>query len=261
MTKFINVGHRGAAAYSHENTLASLEEGILRHADMLEFDVRRTADGILVLYHNWTVKTVSGKRKSISKITFPELREAARSRGFRLATFDEVLRSFGTRIPLNIEIKAGGYEADVMEMIQKYHLAYAPTLSSFFPWVIRRIKNLNGGTKTALILGQERVIRLNIMARPVIERLVTTLGISAIHLQETIATASVIDKLSRLGVTVFVWTVDDPDRIRKLLKIGVDGIITNRSDVLYEICLEMANAREPILKKISSPIGKFAYAH
>ena len=260
MTKFVNVGHRGAAAYSHENTLASLEEGILRHADMLEFDVRKTADGILVLYHNWTVKTISGNRKSISKIAYPELREAALSRGFQLATFEEVLRSFGLRIPLNIEIKADGYEADVIKMMLKYPLAYNPTLSSFFPWVIRRIKIFNSDIRTALILGQERIIRLNVMARPVIDRLVTTLGIDAIHLQEAIATASVIDKLSRLGVTVFVWTVDDPDRIRKLLRIGVDGIITNRSDVLYDICLEMANAREPILRRINGPIGKFAYA-
>ena len=145
-------------------------------------------------------------------------------------------------------------------MMKKYALAYEPTLSSFFPWVIRRIKNLNSESRTALILGQERVIRLNVMARPVIERLVTALGISAIHLQETIATASLVDKLGRLGVTVFVWTVDNPDKIRKLLKIGVDGIITNCPDVLYNTCLEMAGAREPILKRINAPVGKFAYA-
>jgi glycerophosphoryl diester phosphodiesterase len=261
MTKFTNIGHRGAAAYSHENTLASLEEGIHRHADALEFDVRRTADGILVLCHNWTAKVLSGNRKSISKITYPELHEIAESREFNLATFEEVLNSFGSRIPLNIEIKAGGYEADVIAMIHRYPLAYTPTLSSFFPWVIRRIKNLKGDIRTALILGQERVVGFNIMARPVIERLVTTLGIGAIHLQEAIATAAVIDKLSRLGVTVFVWTVDDPERMRALIKMGVDGIVTNRSDVLYNTCLEMANVREPILRRINSPIGRFAYAY
>jgi glycerophosphoryl diester phosphodiesterase len=260
MAKFYNVGHRGASAYEHENTIVSLEEAISRRADMIEFDVRQTTDGVMVLFHDWAIKTSTGQRKLISKITYDELGQTARGQGYEIATFEDVLKQFGRRIPMNIEIKVGGFESDIICLLQTYPLAFEPTLSSFFPWVIIRLKRINDNLKTALILGQERVHKFNILARPVVRKLVWTMGIGAIHLQETIVSPAVVDSLVRGGVSVLVWTVDDPDEMRRFLKMGVDGIITNKPDLLYEVCLEMVNAKEPILKKITNNFGRFAYA-
>ncbi len=260
MAKFYNVGHRGASAYEHENTIISLEDAITRRADMLEFDVRQTADGAIILFHDWAIKTSSGQRKLISNITIDELSQTARDQGYEIAFFEEVLKRFGTRIPLNIEIKVGGFESEIVRLLQEYPLAYEPTLSSFFPWVVIRLKRINDNLKTALILGQERVHKFNILARPVVRKLVWTMGIGAIHLQETIVSPAVVKNLIQNGVSVFVWTVDDPDEMRRFLRMGVDGIITNKPDELYKVCLEMVDAKEPILKKITNNFGRFAYA-
>jgi glycerophosphoryl diester phosphodiesterase len=258
MAKFYNVGHRGASAYRPENTIASLEEAVLRRADMIEFDLRRTADGAIVLFHDWGLKMESGRRKAISRITFNELDRVTRSRGYELALFKDVLRLFGSRIALNIEIKVGGFEDEVVRLIHKDTPVFGPTLSSFFPCVLSKLKDTD--LKTALILGQERVRRLNILARPMVQKAVSRLGIRSIHLQEKIVSPAVVKNLAEAGVTVFVWTVDDPDNMRRLLKMGVDGIITNKPDLLYQVCLQMADAREPILRKTRAKFGRFAYA-
>jgi glycerophosphoryl diester phosphodiesterase len=260
MANFYNVGHRGASAYQHENTVLSLEEAISRRADMIEFDVRQTIDGVMVLFHDWGVKTSKGQRKLISNITYDELCQTAHNQGYEIATFEDVLKQFGRRIPMNIEIKVGGFESDIISLLQTYPPACEPTLSSFFPWVVIRLKRINDNLKTALILGQERVHKFNILARPVVRKLVWTMGIGAIHLQETIISRAVVESLVRGGVSVLVWTVDDPEEMRRFLKMGVDGIITNKPDLLYEVCLELANAKEPILKKITNNFGRFAYA-
>jgi glycerophosphoryl diester phosphodiesterase len=260
MAEFYNIGHRGAAAYQPENTVASLEEAIIRRADMIEFDIRRTADGLIVLFHNRDIKSRSGQRRAISKMNFAELAEIAAADGYELAKFEDVLERFGPRIPLDIEIKVSGFEADVVRLLGIHPPAYKPTLSSFYPWVVGRLKRFDKSLSTALILGRQRVHRFKILARPAIRRLITTLGISSIHLQDTIVSPAMVDNLAGSGVTVFVWTVDDPAEMRRFLRMGVDGIITNKPDLLYQVCLEMADAREPILKKITDNIGRFAYA-
>ncbi len=260
MAKFYNVGHRGASAYARENTLVSFHEAVTRHADMIEFDLRRTVDGVIVILHNGSVKTSSGHRLPVSRVTFGELSSTAHANGYSIATFEEVLETFGAVVPFDIEIKVGGFEAEIIELLDKYPPAFAPTLSSFFPWVVYRLRNLRPDMNTALVLGEKKVLRLNILARPVIEKLVSALGVSAFHLRETIVTESVVRKLARLGLMVFVWTVDDPRDMRRFLNINVDGIITNKPDLLYETCLEMASAKKPLLKRMSSATGGFAYA-
>jgi glycerophosphoryl diester phosphodiesterase len=260
MAKFYNVGHRGASAYQPENTIASLQEAISRHADMIEFDIRRTADGVIVLFHDRSIKTVMGRRKAISKIAFSELAKITAADGYKLAEFEDVLKLLSPRIPLNIEIKAGGFEAEIVELLQTYPPAFEPTLSSFFPWVVGRLKKINGSLKTALILGRQRINRFNILTRPAIRRLVRTLGISSFHLQKEILSSKVANNLVETGISFFVWTVDDPDDMRRFLKMGVDGIITNKPDLLYQVCLEVADADEAILKRIGNNPGRFAYA-
>ena len=260
MGKFFIVGHRGAAAYAPENTLLSLEEAVVRHADMVEFDLRKTADGLIVLLHDRTIVTTAGESKPISKMRFKELRDLAERQGRKLATLDEVLIGFGPRIPLNIEIKGGGFEAQVIEHLRNRPPDYEPILSSFLPRTVARIKRLDRKLKTALILGRQGLARFNILAWPLVRKIVQALRIDSIHLRESIASPAAVENLSRAGLSVFIWTVNDPDSMRRFLKMGVDGIITDKPDVLYDICIEMAGSDRPILRREPGKFWKFAYA-
>ena len=259
MAKFYNVGHRGASAYAHENTVVSLEEAIARQADIVEFDLRQTVDGVIVLSHDRGIQGADGELSQISQINFDELSTRAKSHDFEIAKFEDVLKSFGPRIPLNIEIKLSGFEKEVIRLLKEYPPAYEPTLSSFLPWVVIRLKKL-GNFKTALIIGEGRIHKLNILERRIARMLARYLGISSIHLQDSVTSQAALTNLIRAGLSVFIWTVDNPDQMRRFLTMGVDGIITNKPDLLYKVCLEITDSNEPILKKVDNNSGRFVYA-
>ncbi len=260
MAEFYNIGHRGAAAYQHENTIVSLEEAVKRGADMVEFDLRKTADDVIVLFHDTAVKTLSGEQKAISKISMEELAGIARTEGFEIALFEDVLKLFGSRICLNIEIKAGGIESNVVSMLHTYPPLFEPTLSSFFPWVVLQIRKIDPGLKTGLILGQDGVNRVNILTLPVVRKLISTLGIRALHLQDSIVNAELILNLKRSGLSAIVWTVDKREDMYRFIKMGVDGIITNKPDLLYEVCIDFVDAEGPMLVRSTDKLSKFIYA-
>ena len=259
-SRFLNIGHRGACAYAPENTAASIEEAITRCADMVEFDLRQTADGVIVLFHDRTVVTRSAKRVPVSRISFSELSDIAGTAGYRLSTFEEILREFGSRIPLDIEIKVRGFEGKVIHLLKKYPPAFEPVISSFVPGVIERIKRLGPSIRTGLVLGFSKMPQLNIFARPVVIRLISKTGVDSVHLHKSLVSKHILQKLFALGATVYIWTVNDPDEMTRLLKAGVDGIVTDTPDVLYEICRNLAESREPVLSKSELPGNRFFYA-
>jgi len=257
-TGFFNIGHRGAAAYAHENTISSLEEAISRQADMVEFDVRGTADGVLVLFHDRTIKTELGRRP-VSKLSYDQLQIAARQNGFAIAEFADIIRRFGPRIPMNIEIKVRGFVPEIVAVLEKYQPAYPPVLSSFFPWVLARIKALNRTLDTGLIIGKDQVHRFGFLKRPVLKLLAQNIGTGSLHLQDSIIDSRITKSVHDLGMRLLAWTVDHEDRMRALIGLGVDGIITNRPDLLYGVCAKMASEKIPIIRKARDGVGKFVY--
>ncbi len=259
-TRFFNIGHRGACAYAPENTAASIEEAISRCADMVEFDLRQTADGVIVLFHDRTVATRTGKRVPVSRISFSELFDIAQEVGYRLSTFEEILQEFGSRIPLDIEIKVRGFEEKVIRLLKKYPPAFEPVISSFVPGVIERINRLDPSINTALVLGYSKIPQLNIFARPVVSRLVSQVGVDSVHLHRSLVSRHILQKLFALGARVYIWTVNDPDEMTRLLKAGVDGIVTDTPDVLYDICRNLAESQEPVLSKSEMSGSRFFYA-
>jgi len=256
LAALLNVGHRGAAAYAHENTAASFDMAIKCRADIIEFDLRRIADGTIVLFHDRYIRLQSGKRKAVSKARMSEMERFAGRSGFQLATFEEILRRFGQRIPMNIEVKIGGIEREIVTLLRKFPPAFEPTLSSFYPWILGRLQRIDNGFRTALIVGQSGI---NLLTRPMLGRLIPRLGISAMHLQDSIVSKGLVAYLKRAGVSVMVWTVDEPNAMRKLIRLGVDGIITNKPDILFAVCLEMSNGSGPYLSQTDNLIGKFAF--
>ncbi len=259
-TRFLNIGHRGACAYAPENTAASIEEAISRNADMVEFDLRQTSDDVIVLFHDRTVVTGTGKRMPVSRISYSELYDIAAAAGYRLSTFEEILREFGSRIPLDIEIKVRGFEEEVIHLLKRYPPAFEPVISSFISGVIGRIRKLDPSTKTALVLGYSRVPYLNIFARHAVNRLISRVEVDSVHLHRSLVSKRILGKLFATGVKVYVWTVNKPDEMMRLLEAGVDGIITDTPDVLYDICGKMAESQEPVLSRSEISENRFFYS-
>ncbi len=256
--RFLNIGHRGAAAYARENTIASFEEAISRNADMIEYDVRRTADGVLVVYHDRTIRTGWG-RGPISKLSFEQVQEAARTFGFSVNKFADVMKRFGAKIPMNIEIKARGFESEVLTTLEKAPPAFPPVVSSFLPWVVGQLKDLHKDLATGLIIGREQTYKFGFLSRPILKTLTQGLGINSLHLQESIIDSRTVKKAHDLGLKIYAWTVDDEFKMRELIELRVDGIITNRPDALHTVCRELAAEKQPAIRRVSGGMGKYAF--
>jgi len=239
--QILNIAHRGASEYFPDNTLESFDQALRESADMLELDVRKTVDGRLVLFHDWYVMAGPNDEpdmrvtRLVSHVSYDELQAACEAMGFRLATLAEVLARYKNRIGLNIELKASGYEEDVADQIRELGEVENVVVSSFLPWVIAKIKNIDARIKTGWIIGQEQVILLNRLARPVVFMIFKELEAWSAHLQHEIAAPSVVGQFHKRGIPVYVWTVNDPAAMRELVDMGVDGIITNRPGVLHSV--------------------------
>jgi glycerophosphoryl diester phosphodiesterase len=208
--------------------MASFRQAIADGADMIELDVRKTIDGELVLYHDWYMDSDFGVSKPAAIATFDELSAYCLTRGILLTTLDEVLGELADKIPLNIELKAGGYEQDVLDAIGRHKMADGFILSSFFPWVILKLKSLDSRIKTGWIVGQEQVLFLNQFGGPPVEWLFGLMKAESAHLHYKIITAGLIKHFHSRGISVQAWTVDDLDITKRLISGGIDAIITNK---------------------------------
>ena len=105
------IAHRGASREAPQNTPAAFEAAIALGADAVELDVRRTADGELVVHHN-----ASRRGVPLSMLTYPALVRLSRHEP---PLFDAVVDLCANRIDLDVEIKEPGYEAEVMEVASR----------------------------------------------------------------------------------------------------------------------------------------------
>jgi hypothetical protein len=66
-------------------------------------------------------------------------------------------------------------------------------------------------------------------------------------------------KLRTLGGGIYIWTVNDPDEMQRLVTMGVNGIVTDKPDLLYDVCRELAEARQPVMREARLSSGRFVY--
>ncbi|MBA3645623.1 MAG: hypothetical protein H0W63_05540 [Gemmatimonadaceae bacterium] len=221
------IAHRGGRARAPENTLEAMRLGIADGADALEFDVRISEDGEVVVIHDPTVDRTTDGKGSVERKTLRELKSlSAGSNAARIPTLDEVLRSFPAT-PLLIEIKASLAAAGTRRLIEKYRAedrclvdSYSSTaLAIFHGSRIAHGPGRNGmiGLLARSLSGARGAVPLNVSALsipPTYHGLPLPVG----YLARTMRSA---------GKPVHIWTVNDPDEARGMWRLGVSGIITD----------------------------------
>lgn len=257
---FLNIAHRGASAHEHENTIAAIDKAIALQADMVEFDLRCTSDGAIVLFHDSYMADRSGRKKPVSHTTFEDLSLFAGTKGFEIPTLDQVLREFGDKIAMDIEIKIGGFEEEIVRLMRVRRLAFEPMIASFKPHILKRIRKLDSSVKTGLIIGSKRFETINMMAAPLLQGILSRLEYDSIHLHRSLGSPRLIESLKAAGFEVYIWTVNDVDEARGLLNLGVDGIISDYPDMLYALCTGVAASLEPVVSRSVNGRSRFAYA-
>jgi glycerophosphoryl diester phosphodiesterase len=233
MKKISIIAHRGNPGIGKENTIESFEKAINLGVDMIEFDVRRTRDHVLIAFHN---EVMEGRR--IEELTYEEISNVAIKKGFSIPTLEEVLKCTTGKIKLDAELKEEGYEEEVVQGLCRFFEKDQFVITSFHDSCIKRIKDDHRDIHVGLILG---------VAKP--QHVIFT-RLSEVFPQRRWreAKADILVphwRLLRFGFLararkgnrrVFVWTVNDQKMIWKLLHDDrIDGIITDKPDLAISL--------------------------
>lgn len=236
----LNFGHRGASHEAPANTLAAFEQAAARGADGVELDVQLSRDGVPVVIHDSSVDGTTDGRGLVRDMTLAELKELdagvkfRRSfAGERIPTLQEVADAVGRRLLLNIELKARGARDDglaaaVVRCIEANHLVERVVVSSFGRLAIRRVRQINPRIPVGALYCRDPFFS----QRPWPD---STARPDAVHPWHEMIDEQFMRWARRQGYRVHAWTVDDPARMRQLVKWGVDLVITNRPDLLQQV--------------------------
>jgi glycerophosphoryl diester phosphodiesterase len=223
------IGHRGASAEMPENTLAAFGLAAEQGADGIELDVQLSADGRLVIIHDFDLSRTTNGRGKVSEMTAAELQTLDAGAGQTIPTLDDLFEMLGSQLLYNIELKYFGWrdvgvEAAVADRITAYHLENRVLVSSFNPLAVRRARrHLPRTIPVALIRGQGLLKYSYLLAAG-----------EADHPHYSLVDAAYLRWAQRRGYRVNVWTVDDPVEARRLADLGVNGLITNKPDVIKQ---------------------------
>ncbi|WP_225878492.1 glycerophosphodiester phosphodiesterase [Spongiactinospora rosea] len=243
-TSVVTVAHRGASAYAPENTIAAFALAQEQRADMFELDVRETKDHALVLVHDATLaRTTDAERVfpgrspwAVQDFTLAEIRRLDAGSWFsgdyakeRVPTLGEALSAMdGSGLGLLLEIKEPGrypgIESRVARELRR-HGAWPNSgrvIVQSFDWdSMRRFHGLLPGVPVAL-LGTPATGRLGALARYA----------DLVNVPYGDLTRDYVRRAHARSLKVFAWTVDDPAAIRRMISYKVDGIVTNKPDLL-----------------------------
>ncbi len=220
---FLVFGHRGASAHAIENSVAAFQLAADQGADGVELDVRRTADGILIVHHDAAIAGLG----PIVESSWEELRRHAPT----VATFAQAMAACEGLI-VNVEIKNSpmdpdfdsddGVAAEVVEWVIGNEWADRVVISSFNPATVDRARQLSGRVATGQLIDPRADAAQQLLVAH--QR-----GHRALHphITSLTNTPELASIANGLGMWLFAWTVDDPETIRALRDAGVTGVITN----------------------------------
>ena len=219
---FLLISHRGASHYEPENTLRSFRRALDMGSSAIEFDVRKSLDDRLVVIHDRNVDRTTDGKGTVSGKTLGELRSLDAGCGEKIPTLEEVFENFAGRCGLVVELKEKGTEEKTVSLIRKYGLTENIAVVSFRKDCLCAVRELDPAITTGLIT----VFGFGCVKKAL------SLGCRVVATNHHFMTRRLASEARKNGLFVCCWTVNDPKRGEKLAGIGLDGVITDKPDLL-----------------------------
>jgi glycerophosphoryl diester phosphodiesterase len=220
----LHIGHRGARAYEPENTLRSFKKALEIGVNAVELDVRKTKDNQLVVIHDADVKRTTDGKGLVSELTLKEIKEFSAEQGEKIPTLKEALDFLDKKVKILIELKEAGVEEKVLVSVRENGLQKNVIIASFIEEALRKVRELNKEVETGLIYVKHK------------NPIKAALDLKAdylLPLYRFTHTANV-QKAHENGLKVIVWTVNKPEEVAEYAKKGVDGIASDKPDILVQ---------------------------
>ena len=225
------IAHRGASFLAkRENTMESFELAIKLKADMVEFDVRETKDGYLVVFHDSVFNETP-----VAWMNYKDMKKAAEASGFEVPLLIDVIRLCHGRIKMDVEIKETGYEDKVVKLLRENADYKEYSIKSFKDQVVKNIKRLDKNIVTGLLIGKKHATPWKRLKEFFPETRLHDCGADFVSPAYRLVCRSYIIRMRRRGYPVLVWTVNEKKKMLRLIRMGVDGIITDKPDAALYI--------------------------
>ena len=228
----VKVGaHRGAHdAGVKENSLAAFGRAVELGCDFVELDVRRSADGRLAVCHD---PAVSSRR--LDRLSLEEARRLAVDPGGEIPALEDALAVLAGRLQVDIEIKARGFEREVLAVASAVLPPGSYFISSFDRSVLRTVATLTPAVPRGWIVGERpgrwwQRARIRLFLPRLAAGVLAPPAFLIPH--HSLVDARLMAQCGGLGIGVIPWTVNDPAMMAKLIDMGVDGIISDRPDLV-----------------------------
>lgn len=257
------VAHRGGAKLAPENTLAAFRSAVEDWgADVLELDVRLTADGHVVVIHDATVDRTTDGSGAVAALTLDEIQSldagyhfvdldgetSSRGRGLTVPTMEELLDACPS-VWLNVETKEEQVAGPLVELVRSREEQHRVLIAAERERTRRAARGYDGPWgasrhQCGLFWLTHRLPWGGPYTPPV-----DVIQIPERWKGRRVLTPRLIREAQRRNIPVHVWTVDDPDDMRRLLAWGVDAIQSDRPDLLSEVLVEEAGRPLPPCKR------------
>jgi glycerophosphoryl diester phosphodiesterase len=246
--------HRGGSKLWPENTMVAFQRAVQLGCRYLETDLRTTKDGVMVTIHDETLDRISDGSGPVHALTLAELKRLDagyrfsldgdqtfpfRGKGITVPTLAEVTQAFPD-ICLNLDIKQK--EPPLVEALATFieeQGAHDRTLAgSFHDRILKEFRQLTGGrvatsaaSREARLFWLANRLRLTRFLRPAYD----ALQVPARQGSLPVVDRRFVQAAHRLGIQVHVWTVDEREEMHRLLNLGVDGLMSDRPDLLLDV--------------------------
>ena len=221
----LRIGHRGAKAYAPENTLASFKKALEIGVDAIELDVRKTKDNQIVVIHDADVKRTTDGEGLVSELTLAQIKGFSAEYGEKIPTLQETLDFLDKKVKVLIELKETGIEEQVLSILCERKLEKNVVIISFLEDALKKVRELNKDIDTGLIYA-----RYNNPIKAALDLNANYL----VPLYRFTHTANV-QKAHENGLKVIVWTINTPEEVQEYAKKDVDGIASDKPDILSHV--------------------------
>lgn len=212
-----------------ENTLLSFRRAIDIGVGWIEFDLRETRDGVLVVIHDDKVDRTTNGRGKVHDMTFEELERLDAGDGQKIPSLQQVIDLARDRVKMDMEIKEKGIEDDVVEAIEKNGIAGQCMVSSFIYGSIKKVKDLAPEVMTAAIMEK---MPGNI--EKCLDMLFGEVNTRTLMISKKIALEPFVGEIRRLGFEAGIWNADTPGEIERYAAMDPFYLCSNYPERLVE---------------------------
>ena len=249
--KVIAMAHRGGALHPKnvgiENTLSAFRQAAGLGFVYLETDVHATRDGVLIAFHDDQLDRVTDGHGAVGELTYAEVVNARIAGQHHVPTMAELLEIL-PEARFNIDLKSDSAVQPLVDLIDATESWDRVLVGSFSRPRLRRFRRLSGG-RVASSAAPLEVAAFRLLPSAWLADLVTGRQLQALQIPVkkrwiTLVTPGLVRRAHAAGKQVHVWTVDDPVEMRRLLDLGVDGLISDQTDALKDLLVDLQLWRE-----------------